>query len=114
MIPAFFPDDAPPGEKAVYAATRDSEATEDWLVLHSLGIADHIRHGENGLKAAPEDELLMVERVRTEHAAGNHREVERLVLHLNRVARILDVDLSEQTVAALQEVMEGRTRARFA
>lgn len=66
------------------------------------------------LKAAPEDELLMVERVRTEHAAGNHREVERLVLHLNRVARILDVDLSEQTVAALQEVMEGRTRARFA
>jgi len=56
----------------------------------------------------------MVERVRTEHAAGNHREVERLVLHLNRVARILDVDLSEQTVAALQEVMEGRTRARFA
>ncbi|MGL5824427.1 MAG: NERD domain-containing protein [Nocardioides sp.] len=41
MMPAFCPDDAPPGEKAVYAALRDSEDTEDWLVLHSLGIADH-------------------------------------------------------------------------
>lgn len=46
MIPAFCPDDAPPGEKAVYAAMRDSEDTEGWLVLHSLGIADHIRQVE--------------------------------------------------------------------
>lgn len=46
MIPAFCPDDAPPGEKAVYAAMRDSEDTEGWLVLHSLGIADHVRQVE--------------------------------------------------------------------
>lgn len=66
------------------------------------------------LKAAPEDELLMLERIRQEHHAGNRLEVDRLVLHLNRVAKILGVDLSDETVAALQEVMEGRTRARFA
>lgn len=45
-MPAFCPDDAPPGEKAVYAALRDSKDTDDWLVLHSLGIADHVRQVE--------------------------------------------------------------------
>ena len=46
MMPAFCPDDAPPGEKAVYARLRDSEETDEWLVLHSLGIADHVRQVE--------------------------------------------------------------------
>lgn len=45
-MPAFCPDDAPPGEKAVYARLRDSEETDEWLVLHSLGIADHVRQVE--------------------------------------------------------------------
>lgn len=64
------------------------------------------------LVAAPEDELLLGLRIRTEHQAGNHPEVQRLVLHLTRQARVLGVDLSEPTVTLLQEVMEGRARAR--
>ena len=43
MMPAYCPDDAPPGEKAVYAELQSSDDTGDWIVLHSLGIADHIR-----------------------------------------------------------------------
>ncbi len=66
------------------------------------------------LTAAPEDELLMATRVRTEHLAGNRPEVERLVLHITRQARLLGVDLSDDTVTALQEAMEGRARARQA
>lgn len=46
MMPAFCPEDAPPGEKAVYAALRDSKETDHWLVLHSLCIADHVRQVE--------------------------------------------------------------------
>lgn len=46
MIPAYCPDSAPPGEKAVYAALRDARETEDWIVLHSLSIADHVRQVE--------------------------------------------------------------------
>lgn len=46
MMPAYCPDDAPPGEKSVYAAMRDSSGTEDWVVLHSLGIANHCRQLE--------------------------------------------------------------------
>ncbi len=66
------------------------------------------------LTAAPEDELLMATRVRTEHLAGNRPEVERLVLHITRQARLLGVDLSDATVTVLQEAMEGRARARRA
>lgn len=64
------------------------------------------------LLAAPEDELLMRLRIRTEHMANNHSEVQRLVLHLTRAARQLGVDLEEETVLLLQEVMEGRRRMR--
>ncbi|OQQ25926.1 nuclease [Prescottella equi] len=42
MMPSFCPADAPPGEKAVYAALQESGDTDEWLVLHSLGIADHV------------------------------------------------------------------------
>ncbi len=64
------------------------------------------------LLAAPEDELLMCLRIRTEHMANNPTEVQRLVLHLTRAARQLGVDLEEETVLLLQEVMEGRRRMR--
>lgn len=46
MIPAYFPQDAPPGEKALYRALAGSVETEDWFVLHSVGIARHIRNPE--------------------------------------------------------------------
>lgn len=46
MMPPYCPDDAPPGEKALYAALSSSNETSDWVVLHSLGIAEHVRQVE--------------------------------------------------------------------
>lgn len=77
------------------------------------GDVDGARWAVNrALVAAPEDERLLVARVRTEHRAGNRSEVERLALRLVRSARKLNVDLAEDTVTLLQEVMEGQPRAR--
>jgi LysM repeat protein len=64
------------------------------------------------LTAAPEDELLLCCRIKAEHRAGNRSEVERLVLRLTRHARILGIDLADETVLLIQEVIEGRPRAR--
>ena len=66
------------------------------------------------LVAAPGDELLLATRIRTEHLAGNAAETERLCLQLARQARTLGVDLEPETVDLIQEVMEGRVRARLA
>jgi hypothetical protein len=44
MIPAFFPEDAPPGEKMLYQALARSKDTDEWTVLHSVGIADHVKN----------------------------------------------------------------------
>jgi hypothetical protein len=66
------------------------------------------------LVAAPGDELLMAARIRTEHQAGNVAETERLTLQVAAQARTLGVDLEPETVILLQEVMEGRVRARLA
>jgi hypothetical protein len=64
MIPAFFPKEAPPGEKAVYRAFARSEDTDDWVVLHSLGIAEHLKkpQGEaDFVVIAPGLGLLVIE-----------------------------------------------------
>ncbi|GAB2593336.1 LysM peptidoglycan-binding domain-containing protein [Microlunatus antarcticus] len=66
------------------------------------------------LVAAPGDELLLAVRIRTEHLAGNAAETERLCLQLAQQARALGVDLHPTTVDLIQEVMEGRVRARLA
>jgi hypothetical protein len=66
------------------------------------------------LLAAPGDELLLAARIRTEHAAGNTAETERLTLQLAAHARTLGVDLNEETVLLLQQVVEGQVRARLA
>jgi hypothetical protein len=66
------------------------------------------------LLAAPGDELLLAARIRTEHAAGNAAETERLSLQLAAQARTLGVDLDPETVSLLQRVMEGQVRARLA
>jgi hypothetical protein len=64
------------------------------------------------LSAAPQDEFLIGARIRTEHQAGNPAEVERLGLQLAAHGRALGVDLHPDTVDLLQQVMEGRLRAR--
>lgn len=66
------------------------------------------------LVAAPGDELLLAARIRTEHRAGNAADTERLTLQLAAQSRALGVDLDPATVSLLQEVMEGRVRARLA
>ena len=66
------------------------------------------------LAAAPGDELPIVARIKTEHRAGNDPEVERLTLQLAAHARSLEVDLRPETVDVLQQMMEGRVRARLA
>ncbi|MFT3876378.1 MAG: hypothetical protein QM708_08160 [Propioniciclava sp.] len=77
------------------------------------GDLDTARWAANhALLAAPEDELLLAERIRTEHAAGRLDEVQRLVRHVTRTARVLGVDLLPDTVDLCQEVIEGRLRAR--
>lgn len=66
------------------------------------------------LLAAPEDELLLVERINTEVLAGNTAEVHRLVRWVTGQAQVLGVDLAAETVSACQRAMEGRTRPRAA
>lgn len=62
--------------------------------------------------ACPEDEVLMASRIRLAHLSDERDEVERLVYLLSRQARRIGVDLSDESVVLLQEVMEGRARAR--
>ncbi len=64
------------------------------------------------LVAAPDDELLMVERIRTEHRAGRPDDVRRLVQRVTRTAQSLGLDLLPETVDVCQQVVEGRIRAR--
>lgn len=66
------------------------------------------------LLASPDDERLLQVLLRAEHEAGNRPEAERLVLQITRSARSSGTDLQDGTVALLQEVMEGRRRARLA
>ena len=62
--------------------------------------------------ASPEDDLLVGAQLRLAHQAGDHAEVDRLVLALTRRSRLMGVDLPDQLVTLLQEVVEGRARLR--
>lgn len=78
-----------------------------------LGDVDTARWAASrALMAAPDDELLMVERIRTERQAGRDDDVRRLVQGVSRTARALGTDLLPATVDACQEAVEGRLRAR--
>jgi len=65
------------------------------------------------LLAAPEDEQLLMARIRTEHMAGNRPAVERLTFHVTRSSKQLGFDLSDDMVALIQEVIEGAPRLRL-
>lgn len=64
MIPRTIGDDAPPGERAVFAALRDAPRTDDWVVFHSLEIARHVSQvqGEaDFVVVAPGQGILVIE-----------------------------------------------------
>lgn len=84
--------------------------TDRALANHDLDLARWA--ASRALVVAPDDELLLCARLRTEHQAGNSAETERLVNHITRQARLLGVDLLPETVELCQQVVEGRLRAR--
>lgn len=43
MIPPMIHSDAPPGERQVFDHLAREPQTDDWIVLHSLALADHVR-----------------------------------------------------------------------
>jgi hypothetical protein len=74
MMPPYCPESAPPGEKELFAALATSTKTENWIVLHSLGIADHVRQIEGEadfVVIAPGLGMLVIE-------VKSHRSVTRL------------------------------------
>lgn len=76
MMPAYCPQDAPPGEKAVYAALRDDPDTADWIVLHSLAIADHVRRvqGEADFVVIVPGAGVLVVEVKSHESVHRHRD----------------------------------------
>lgn len=74
MMPPYCPDDAPPGEKALFEALARNPETDGWIVLHSLAIASHVRQVEGEADfviIVPDHGVLVVE-------AKSHLSVERL------------------------------------
>jgi hypothetical protein len=64
MIPPLFPDGSAPGEQSVYRKLANDESTDDWIVLHSLNIAEHVRNPEGEadfVVIAPELGVLVIE-----------------------------------------------------
>jgi RecA/RadA recombinase len=43
MMPPYCPTSAPPGERALFDALASSPGCRDWIVMHSLCIATHVR-----------------------------------------------------------------------
>ncbi|MGL5405972.1 MAG: LysM peptidoglycan-binding domain-containing protein [Propionibacteriaceae bacterium] len=103
---------AEPMRSQMVAVIRDIAARLAQIALDA-GDYDLVRWATaRGFVVAPADELLTVLRVKAEYRTGNSVEVDRLINRLAYHARSLGVDLAEETVIALQEVMEGQVRAR--
>src|SRR5665811_669399 len=43
MMPPYCPASAPPGERALFNILASDPETGDWIVLHSLCLATHVR-----------------------------------------------------------------------
>jgi hypothetical protein len=64
MMPPYCPRAAPPGEKALYEALAEGPDAGDWIVLHSLGIVDHVRQVEGEadfIVIVPDTGVLIIE-----------------------------------------------------
>ena len=74
MMPPYCPEEAPPGERALFDALARSPETDGWIVLHSLAIASHVRQVEGEadfVVIVPDHGVLVVE-------VKSHPSVERL------------------------------------
>lgn len=74
LIPPLFPEGAAPGEKSVYRKLAEDRATDDWIVLHSLNIAEHVRNPEGEadfVVIAPNLGILVIEVKSHEHFTFN-------------------------------------------
>ncbi|MGC5288864.1 NERD domain-containing protein [Micromonospora sp. DT231] len=74
MMPAYCPEGSPPGERALYSALQSAHGTDGWIVLHSLGIADHVRQVEGEadfVVIVPDRGVLVIE-------VKSHRAINRL------------------------------------
>jgi len=65
------------------------------------------------LLASPQDDQLMMVRLRTEHLAGNQPEVNRLAFEVMRRSKVLGFELSEEMADVVQEAITGVPRLRF-
>lgn len=64
LIPPVFPQDSAPGEQSVYRAVAAGAHTDDWIVLHSLNIAKHVRNPQGEadfVVIAPKLGILVIE-----------------------------------------------------
>jgi hypothetical protein len=64
MIPAYFPASSAPGERALYSALAACADTDDWTVLHSVGIAEHIKNPQGEadfVVVVPQHGVLVIE-----------------------------------------------------
>lgn len=74
MMPPYCPGSAPPGERAVFEALASNTVTDDWIVLHSLAIASHVRQVEGEadfVVIVPNHGVLVIE-------VKSHQKIERL------------------------------------
>lgn len=70
LIPPIFPEGVAPGEKSVYRKLAEDQTTDNWIVLHSLNIAEHVRNPEGEadfVVIAPELGILVIEVKSHEH-----------------------------------------------
>jgi DNA replication protein DnaC len=64
IIPPTYDKDTPPGEKRLFEIFEKTLANEDWVVLHSLGIANHVTQLEGEadfVVIIPQVAILVVE-----------------------------------------------------
>lgn len=64
VIPSYFLPETPPGEQALHKALAESDGTEDWIALHSLAIAEHVKKPEGEadfVVIVPDHGILVIE-----------------------------------------------------
>lgn len=72
MMPRICPEGAPPGERELFRALAEAPDTDNWIVLHSLWLAEHVRQVEGEadfIVIVPDKGILVIE-------VKSHRRVE--------------------------------------